>query len=421
MNRLQCLIRLARALDYNRDPDPKHWKTINGAKVHLDNNGNYDGGAGGKFNGNHHYGGPDWKQKKEAVNSLYRAFSSVAAQKQASANAQGNGKGNTSAQNVASKATNTMPTRDIIESKKQGWMDKIAGIKSKRGINRIADEIASEYSVAFNSVTSLQEWQNEKKKVSQDIHDIVDDALDLVIASQINLSHYEMEDKIMERLNKTLDVTKNTPPAIQKELKEKMRPPMIANVKRGNPMSEEQANKGNANPNYHLGPNSGYTKNCQTCVVAYELRRRGYDVSALPKINNPTMTNLSLDTSLAWIDPNTGKKPRYIESDKVTTPKQTYNWMKKEIDPNGRYTIEFDWKTRGGHIIHARKDKTGEIELYDPQAGKIEAKGQREIEAYFSRIRFCVNTPFGKVVHPPKMLRVDTLIPNENILNDVLT
>ena len=65
MNRLQCLIRLARALDYNRDLDPKHWKTINGAKVHLDKNGNYDGGAGGKFNGNHHYGGPIGSKRKK--------------------------------------------------------------------------------------------------------------------------------------------------------------------------------------------------------------------------------------------------------------------------------------------------------------------------------------------------------------------
>ena len=176
MNRLQCLIRLARALDYNRDPDPEHWKTINGAKVHLDKNGNYDGGAGGKFTGRHHYG-PDWKQKTALTNRLANALRGGVSQKQAQGIAQGNQAGNTSAQNVASKATNTMPTRDIIESKKQGWMDKIAGIKSKREINRIADEIAFEYSDAFNSVTSLQEWQDEKKKVSQDIHDIVDDAL----------------------------------------------------------------------------------------------------------------------------------------------------------------------------------------------------------------------------------------------------
>ena len=348
---------------------------------------------------------------------MYHAFSSVAAQKQT----QGNQAGNTSAQNVASKATNIMSTRDIIESKKQGWMDKIAGIKSKRGINRIADEIASEYSDAFNSVTSLQEWQDEKKKVSQDIHDIVDDSLDLVVAFRINLSSYEMEDKIMERLNKTLDVTKNTPPAIQKELEEKMRPAMIANVKRGKPMNEEQANKGNANPNFHLGRASGYWNNCQTCVVAYELRRRGYDVSALPKINNPTMTNLSLNTSLAWIDPNTGKKPRYIESNKVTTPKRTYNWMKKEIELGGRYTIEFYWDTTGGHIVHARKDNNGEVEMYDPQCGRIVAKGQKEIEEYFSRVKFHRHYYGESVPLPPQMLRVDALVPNVSVLDYVLT
>ena len=44
------------ALDWNRDPDPNHWRTINGFHVHLDKNGNYDGGAGGKFNGQHYYG-----------------------------------------------------------------------------------------------------------------------------------------------------------------------------------------------------------------------------------------------------------------------------------------------------------------------------------------------------------------------------
>ena len=63
MNIVRKLLRLARALDWAKDPDPDHWKTINGAKVHLDANGNYDGGAGGRFNGKHHYG-PGYKEKQ---------------------------------------------------------------------------------------------------------------------------------------------------------------------------------------------------------------------------------------------------------------------------------------------------------------------------------------------------------------------
>lgn len=36
---------------YTKDPNPDNWRTIKGAKVHLDETGSIDGGAGGKFNG----------------------------------------------------------------------------------------------------------------------------------------------------------------------------------------------------------------------------------------------------------------------------------------------------------------------------------------------------------------------------------
>lgn len=73
MDIVNNLWKLARALDYARDPDPKHWKTINGSHVHLDGNGNYDGGAGSKFNGRHHYG-PGWKEKTSLMNRLASAL-----------------------------------------------------------------------------------------------------------------------------------------------------------------------------------------------------------------------------------------------------------------------------------------------------------------------------------------------------------
>lgn len=39
--------------DYEPDPDPANWRTINSSPVHLDENGEIDGGAGGKFKGNY--------------------------------------------------------------------------------------------------------------------------------------------------------------------------------------------------------------------------------------------------------------------------------------------------------------------------------------------------------------------------------
>ncbi len=93
MNVLHYMRIIARALDYAKDPDPKHWKTINGSHVHLDKNGNYDGGAGSKFNGRHHYG-PDWRQKSALMNRLAAALHGGVA------------KGQAQGQNVAPKATN---------------------------------------------------------------------------------------------------------------------------------------------------------------------------------------------------------------------------------------------------------------------------------------------------------------------------
>lgn len=55
------LQQLARATDtkgYPDDKNPAHWRKINGSPVHLDANGNIDGGAGGKF------GGRAWKSTK---------------------------------------------------------------------------------------------------------------------------------------------------------------------------------------------------------------------------------------------------------------------------------------------------------------------------------------------------------------------
>lgn len=48
---LVMLIMAKKTLDYQKDPNPENWRTIKGAKVHIDENGKIDGGAGGKFNG----------------------------------------------------------------------------------------------------------------------------------------------------------------------------------------------------------------------------------------------------------------------------------------------------------------------------------------------------------------------------------
>lgn len=51
-------------------------------------------------------------------------------------------------------------------------------------------------------------------------------------------------------------------------------------VEQGKIMSFSEANAGKPNPDYKK--KDGSVDNCQTCTMAYELRRRGFDVEALP-------------------------------------------------------------------------------------------------------------------------------------------
>lgn len=51
---MDLLTKLARAFDtkgYPDDKNPENWRTIKGSPTHIDENGNIDGGAGGKFTG----------------------------------------------------------------------------------------------------------------------------------------------------------------------------------------------------------------------------------------------------------------------------------------------------------------------------------------------------------------------------------
>lgn len=153
-------------------------------------------------------------------------------------------------------------------------------------------------------------------------------------------------------------------------------------VTRGKPMTFEQANEMRANPHYK--PETGYSKNCQSCVVANELRRRGYDVEAIQNTHRKgnAAFELSHDTTKAWIDPKTGMHPesrgiivdRYanVGEDffryRFATP-ETYEPI--ELEP-GRYHLLWTWHYKSsGHIITMEKLRDGSMRFYDPQTGKL--------------------------------------------------
>lgn len=174
-----------------------------------------------------------------------------------------------------------------------------------------------------------------------------------------------------------------------------------------------------SNPNYstHYGYEK-YRVNCQCCVVAFELRCRGYDVEAK---GNDNLSSLALSrcTELAYIDPETNDCPKKQEL-KSQSPAALYKELQRTIKENERYTFEFAWKGRGtaGHIVNIYKSEDGELVIYDPQISYI-SKGE-EVAEYLKHLKFKKTVQGFTYKIPPQITRVDNMDIRARIAEEVL-
>ena len=189
-------------------------------------------------------------------------------------------------------------------------------------------------------------------------------------------------------------------------------------VKKGKEMTFEEANELRGNINY--GKASEYSVNCQSCVVANELRRRGYNVTALPNLQKTGNIpyELSMRTNWAWIDPKTMVIPKkqtaggiYDITRSGALKSKSIKELTKElvelVKEPGRYHIDFAWKGKNsGHIITLEKVHNGKIIIYDPQTGKM--KNWKELSKEIS-LRYGVS-----------VLRVDNLLVNTDIIDGIV-
>lgn len=187
-------------------------------------------------------------------------------------------------------------------------------------------------------------------------------------------------------------------------------------IKRGEDMTFEEANELRGNIGY--GEEREFSVNCQSCVVANELRRRGYDVTALPNLKKEENIpyELSGKTNWAWIDPETMQTPEKkqaggqyvsgldIKSKTLTQLNKELNELTKEA---GRYHIDFMWKDgKGGHIITVDRLENGSIRIYDPQIGRL---GDWKVISKDISLKYGVN-----------VLRVDNLLVNTDIIDRIV-
>ena len=169
-------------------------------------------------------------------------------------------------------------------------------------------------------------------------------------------------------------------------------------IEKGTPMTFEEADNHRANESYNKGrieawkeqttfamrknDANPYHINCQSCVVAHELRMRGLDVEAQPNYDRSGTkpTELSYDTNKIWIDPETGKEPlcewmtNQFTRNSAKAAASAVKWYEEMTKTPGRYSLTYRWKVKqwkGGHIIVAERLADGTLRVYDPQTGRI--------------------------------------------------
>lgn len=188
-----------------------------------------------------------------------------------------------------------------------------------------------------------------------------------------------------------------------------------AGFKRGEPMSIDLADDKHANPKYGELVNGSfrpYTCNCQTCVVAYELRRRGYDVEAKGAgvqkgYINEYQHSLAQDSTNSFL--GVSFKRSILNGNgsiKSNTPKGRRQYVANlfyATKEEGRYFLSMKNRRRStGHVVVVESTTDGGKLLVDPQCGKrISLTDGAAVDKYFSGVD--VKHSYNKV------FRVDNL------------
>lgn len=190
-------------------------------------------------------------------------------------------------------------------------------------------------------------------------------------------------------------------------------------VKRGLAMNFDEANEGRSNPLFSTGKYE-YTHNCQCCAVTFEMRRRGFNVTATERTRTGVPATLALrsNRTLAWLDPKTGQRPTETQVGGLTqsglrakTEAQLVSEGEAATKAVGRYQLSLAWKSGGGHRISAERHADGTLTIYDPQTG-FRYKGFRD---YVARKK-------GSISVRDKMgiLRTDNLLINPQYISGIV-
>ena len=148
-------------------------------------------------------------------------------------------------------------------------------------------------------------------------------------------------------------------------------------VLQGKIMNFTEADGSKCNPKFAIknARELGYYDNCQTCTVAYELRRRGFNVEAMSNKDNEFYEKWCVQNRFDWQDrflTEDGKRANYKRSMTIKdTGLAKLKFIEDQTAVQGRYEIYCAWKGRKDrHVFIVERQKNGNLLWYDPQNGR---------------------------------------------------
>lgn len=188
----------------------------------------------------------------------------------------------------------------------------------------------------------------------------------------------------------------------------------IVGVSNGEPMNFDDADGMKANPGYES--DFARVMNCQTCVVANEARRRGYEVQAQPySKQNEAMFALAEQPTRAYINPETGKEPEMIRVEESPTRARFNKLCEETVKDGERYHLRIETKAGSGHVVCMDRDESGVLRVYDPQDGSIYKASEYLKRAKYSSKSYGITVPEDNYI-----FRVDNAEFNIELINGAL-
>lgn len=146
------------------------------------------------------------------------------------------------------------------------------------------------------------------------------------------------------------------------------------------------------NPNFSTGEYK-WTNNCQRCVPTYEMRRRGYRVTAKPIPTGSAKDALAQTFELAWTRQDSQLCLRKNALQEIRMKMSTWG-------DGARAEVFLAWPNGSGHVFVAEQ-RNGETIFVDPQNPAADASKYLE-KAVAGSVRF---------------LRIDNNSPSDYILD----